>query len=361
MSTEKTMNWDWEKLQQQQKSRRPGGPDGGGGAPPQMDELFNKFKNMKFSMGPVLIIAAILLILISSTMIYKVEQREVGVIQRFGKYVRTTYPGLHFKLPRGIETLHIVNVDEHRPMGFGLSTTQPEKSLFSRSQAPSNAYDESLMLTGDLNVAVVPWVVQYNIKDPILFLFRVHESEILLRDLAEATMRLVVGDRSINEVILVREEIATECRNLLQKELDAAETGIQVAALELGKTNVPPKVQPSFNAVNKAEQEKETMIFTARKEYNQAIPAAMGEAEKTVLNAEGYALDRINRAEGDAAKFLALYQEYSKARDVTRRRLYLETMKEVLPKLGKKYLIDEDQKNVLPLLNLETGNKGVTK
>lgn len=370
MSTEKTMNWDWEKLSQQQKSRRPGGPggpggpsgsDGGGGVPPQMDELFNKFKNIKFSMGPALIIGAILLLLLGSTMVYKVEQREVGVVQRFGKYVRTTYPGLHFKLPRGIETLHIVNVDEHRPMGFGLSTAaQPEKSLFSRSQAPSNAYDESLMLTGDLNVAVVPWVVQYNIKDPILFLFRVNEAEVLLRDLAEATMRLVVGDRSINEVILVREEIASECRNLLQKELDAAETGIYVAALELGKTNVPPKVQPSFNAVNKAEQEKETMIFTARKEYNQAIPAAMGEAEKTILNAEGYALDRVNRAEGDATKFLALYREYSKAKDVTRRRLYLETMKEVLPKLGKKYLIDEDQKNVLPLLNLEN-NKGGTK
>ncbi|MFZ5563856.1 MAG: FtsH protease activity modulator HflK [Thermodesulfobacteriota bacterium] len=354
------MNWDWEKLSQQQKSRRPGGPEGGG-VPPQMDELVNKIKNMKFSAGPLLIIGAILLLLIGSTMVYKVEQREVGVIQRFGKYVRTTYPGLHFKLPMGIEALHIVNVEEHRPMGFGLSTAQPEKTLFSRNQAPSNAYDESLMLTGDLNVAIVPWVVQYNIKDPTLFLFRVHEAEVLLRDLAEATMRLVVGDRSINEVILVREEIASECRNLLQKELDDAETGIHVAALELGKTNVPPKVQPSFNAVNKAEQEKETMIFNARKEYNQAIPAAMGEAEKTIRNAEGYALDRVNRAEGDADKFLALYREYTKARDVTRRRLYLETMKEVLPKLGKKYLIDEDQKNVLPLLNLETGNKGGTK
>lgn len=366
MDTGKTMNWDWEKLQQQQKSRRPSGPGPSGGGngrtPPQMDELINKFKTMKFSIGPVLIIVVILAILLGSTMVYTVEQREVGVVQRFGKYVRTTYPGLHFKLPMGIETLHIVNVDEHRSAGFGLSTAQPDKGMFSaRPAAPSSVYDESLMLTGDLNVGIVPWVVQYNIKDPIRFLFRVHEPEILLKDLSEATMRLVVGDRSINEVLLIREEIASECRTRLQQELDDAETGIQVTALELGKTNVPPKVQPSFNAVNKAEQEKETMIFTARKEYNQAIPAAMGEAKKTILAAEGYALDRVNRAEGDAAKFLSLYKEYAKAKDVTRRRLYLETMKDVLPKLGKKYLIDEDQKNVLPLLNLETGNRGVTK
>lgn len=360
----KTMNWDWEKLQQQHKNRKPGMGGGGKTPPPQFDDLLNRFKNIKFPMGPALLVVLVILIIAGVTMVYKVDQREVGVIQRFGRYVRVTYPGLHFKLPLGIETLHIVNVDESRRVEFGLSSPASirERSLFSsRKQLPSGGYNESLMLTGDLNVVVVPWVVQYNIKEPIKFLFKVHEPEMLLRDLAEATMRLVVGDRSVNEVILMRDEIASEARKLLQKNLDDAQTGIRLTALELGKTNVPPRVQPSFNAVNKAEQEKETMIFNARKEYNKAIPAAQGDAEKTIREAEGYALDRINRARGDASRFLALYKEYEKAKDVTRRRLYLETMKKVLPKLGKKYLIDEDQKNVLPLLNLKNGDGGVVK
>jgi len=171
---------------------------------------------------------------------------------------------------------------------------------------------------------------------------------------------LVVGDRSVNEVINEREEIATQCREVLQKELDNSKTGIRPVNLELKKTNVPPKVQPSFNAVNKAEQEKETMILTARKDYNQAIPAAKGEAERTIRAAEGYALDRINRAEGEASKFTALYNEYAKAKDVTKRRLYLEMFIDVFPKLGQKYLIDSSQKNFLPLLNIES-KKGVTK
>jgi len=350
MDNGKTMNWDWEKLQQQQKKRSGQRPEGGGHGgnggtpPPQMDDIINKFKDFKFSIWPVLMVA-----FFGSSMVYKVEEREVGVVRRFGKFLKTTNPGLHFKLPTGIDTKDIVNVEDYRRAIFGLTASQS----YSNVRTQVSPYDESLMLTGDLNVAVVPWVVQYNIKDPVDFLFKVDEAEMLLRDLAEASMRLVVGDRSVNEVLFDRQEIASECRDLLQKELVDAETGIRVTGLELKKTNVPPKVQPSFNAVNKAEQEKETMIFTAKRDYNQAIPAAMGEAKKTILVAEGYALDRVNRAEGDAAKFLALYEEYAKAKDVTRRRLYLEMAKEVFPKLGKKYIIDEDQKGLLPLLNLE--------
>ncbi len=352
------MNWDWEKLQQQQKKRSgqrsdDGGHGGNGGMPPQMDDMMNKLKDFNFSWLPILLIVlAILAVFFVSTMAYKVEEREVGVIRRFGEHIKTTYPGLHFKLPKGIDTLNIVNVEDYRREVFGLT----EVTSYSTNRAQVSQYDESLMLTGDLNVAVVPWVVQYNIKDPVKFLFKVEGAEMLLRDLAEASMRLIVGDRSVNEVLFEREEIASECRKLLQKELKDAETGIRITNLELKKTNVPPKVQPSFNEVNKAEQEKETMIFTARKEYNQAIPAAKGEAEKMIRVAEGYALDRINRAEGDAAKFLALYEEYSKAKDVTRRRLYLEMAKDVFPKLGKKYIIDPDQKGLLPLLNLENKN-----
>jgi membrane protease subunit HflK len=165
-------------------------------------------------------------------------------------------------------------------------------------------------------------------------------------------MRLVVGDRSINEVISKREEIADQARGLLQKDLDEAETGINVVTIEMKKTNVPAPVQPSFNEVNQAVQEKERMIYQAREEYNKAIPAAKGNAEKTIKAAEGYALDRVNRAEGDASRFVAQYKEYAKARDLTRRRLYLESLKDLFPKLGKKYIIDADQKNLLPLLNL---------
>ena len=208
------------------------------------------------------------------------------------------------------------------------------------------------MLTGDLNVAVVPWIVQYRIKDPYNFLFKVRDVRRLLQDMSEASMRLVVGDRSINEVITKREEIAVEARGVLQKELDLAESGIQVVTIEMKKTNVPKPVQPSFNEVNQATQEKEEMIYQAKEDYNKAIPAARGEAERTIRAAEGYALDRVNRADGDASRFKALYTEYAKAKDITKRRIYLEKMKELYPKLGKKFVIDADQKNVLPLLNL---------
>jgi membrane protease subunit HflK len=163
----------------------------------------------------------------------------------------------------------------------------------------------------------------------------------------------VVGDRSINEVLTERLPIADQAKQRLQKALDEAESGLSVVNVELKNTNVPEPVQSSFNEVNQALQEKEKMIYEARKAYNKVIPAAKGEAQKTISQAEGYALDRVNKARGDSSRFVALYQEYARSRDVTRRRLYLETIKEVLPKLGAKYVIDEEQKGVLPLLNLE--------
>jgi membrane protease subunit HflK len=208
------------------------------------------------------------------------------------------------------------------------------------------------MLTGDLNVAVVPWIVQYRIKDSYNYLFKVKDVKGLLRDLSEASMRLVVGDRSINEVITKRSEIADKAEEVLQAELDKAETGLLLVNVELKRTNVPIPVQASFNEVNQAIQDKEKVIYQAREDYNKAVPEARGEAERTIRTAEGYALDRINRAKGDATRFSALYTEYVKAKDVTRRRLYLETLKDLLPKLGPKYIIDSSQKNLLPFLNL---------
>ncbi|MGD2271451.1 MAG: FtsH protease activity modulator HflK [Desulfobacterales bacterium] len=339
------MSWDWEKLKEQQKFRS----GGGSGGPPPMDEIINKIKRFKLPGGPLIVIIIILLILGSST-VYTIDQDQVGIVQLFGRYVRTTQPGLNFKLPIGIEKVTKVNVKGVRTEEFGFSSARPGGRT--RFMTGSETGNVTLMLTGDLNVAVVPWIVQYRVKNPYNWLFKVRDVRRILIDMSEATMRLVVGDRSINEVINKRDEIAVEARGLLQQELDNAETGIHIVTIEMKKTNVPSPVQPSFNEVNQAVQEKEQMIYQAREDYNKAIPTARGEAERTIRAAEGYALDRVNRAQGDAARFTALYREYVKAQDVTKRRLYLETLRDLFPKLGPKYIIDSEQKNLLPLLNL---------
>jgi len=342
------MNWDWEKLKQQQQGKAP--------VPPQMDEIIQKFKKIKLPGGSLLVLI-ILLVFIGSSTFYTVGVDEVGVIQRFGRFVRLSQPGLNFKLPAGIEKVTKVKVRRVYKEEFGFRTVTPGKrSVFSSSTEDANV---SLMLTGDLNVAVVPWIVQYRIKDPYNYLFKVRDIRMLLTDMSEAAMRLVVGDRSINEVISKRDEIAMEAKRLLQVELDKAESGIYISTIEMKKTNVPAPVQPSFNEVNQATQEREKLIYQAKEDYNKEIPAARGEAERTIKAAEGYALARVNRAKGDAARFIAQYKEYASAKDVTKRRLYLETLKDLFPKLGPKYIIDSDQKNFLPLLNL--GKPGTQK
>ena len=342
------MAWDWDKLQQQKK-RVSGGASG---APPSMEEVFEKIKGVrkKFPGGTWLIIVVVILLFFGSSCFYTVAVDEVGVIQRFGKYVRTTQPGLNFKLPRGIEKVTKVKVKYVFKEEFGFRTLKA--GVRTRYASSSSYINESLMLTGDLNVALVPWIVQYRIKNPFNYLFKVRNVRATFRDLAESSMRLVVGDSSVNEVISKREEIAIKAKHLLQKVLDEAQTGIKVVTVEMKKTNVPEPVQPSFNEVNQAVQEKERMIYQAKEAYNKVIPAAKGNAEKTIKAAEGYALDRVNRAKGDAARFLDQYNAYTKAENVTRRRLYLEAMEKILPKLGNKYIVDAEQKNLLPLLTL---------
>jgi len=342
------MAWDWDKLQKQRK----GGSGGKPGDPPGIDEIFDKIRaaGIKLPGGIWLIIIAVILIFLGSSSWYTVGVNEVGVVQQFGRHVRTTSPGFNLKWPAGIEKVTKVKVDYVYKEEFGFRTVRP--GIRTRYATGAGYEGESLMLTGDLNVALVPWIVQYRVKDPDKYLFKVHNVRATLRDLAESTMRLVVGDRSINEVISKREEIASGAQVLLQKELDEAETGIKVTTIEMKKTNVPEPVQASFNEVNQAIQQKEKMIYQAKEAYNKVIPAAKGNAEKTIKAAEGYALDRVNRAKGDAARFLSLYAEYDKARDITRRRLYLESILEIFPKLGSKYIVDADQKNLLPLLNL---------
>lgn len=350
------MAWDWDKLQQQKKTKSGGSGSGSGGgsdgeSSPQLDEVLEKIKDLKGRIGGSWIIIVIFLIFILGwNTIYKIDPDEVGVIQRFGKHVRTTYPGLHIKWPRGVEKLTKVPVQKIQREEFGFRTL--EAGVRTRYASGANYLKESLMLTGDLNVAVVPWVVQYNIKDAAQYLFKVRNVNTTLRDLSESTMRLVVGDRSIDEVINKRDEIARQAMAFLQNELDEAETGINVTTIEMQKTNVPEPVQPSWNEVNQAEQEREKLIEQAWAKKNTIIPQAKGQAEKTIKEAEGYSLDRTNRAKGDASRFDSLYEEYAKAKDVTRRRLYLEALRDILPKLGDKYIVDADQKNLLPLLNL---------
>ena len=330
---------------------------GDGGLPPEIEKIFKSitsfFKGGRFNI--LIIIAAVILAWIAFSSAYTVGVDEVGVIQRFGKYVRTTMPGLHFKLPRGLETLTKVKVKYVYTEEFGLRTL---RAGIKTEYASGKRYlSESLMLTGDLNTAIVPWIVQFRVDDPYKFLFKVRNVRLTLRDLSESSMRLVVGDRSVNEVISKRKEIADEVRIKLQITLNDAETGIKIVNVELKKTNVPEPVQASFNEVNQAVQEKEKLIYQAKEEYNKIIPKAKGEAEQTIKAAEGYAMDRVNRAKGDASRFLSLFEEYAKAKDVTRRRLYLESMSVVLPKLGNKYIIDPEQKGILPLLNLGKGGE----
>ncbi len=317
--------------------------------PPQMEDLLDKFKGFKFS-GIFFVIVIVLVAVVGASTVFTIGRSEVGVIQRFGKYNRLVQPGLNFKMPAGIEKVTKVNVRQVETEEFGFKTYSGRDAY--RASAESSKQEVSLMLTGDLNVAVVPWIVQYRRADPRAYLFNVKDVRSLLRHMSEATMRIVVGDRSINEVISSRAEIASAAKEMLQKEMDNAKAGISIVNIEMKKTNVPEQVQASFNEVNQAIQEKEQTIYKAREEYNKAIPLARGEAKRVVKDAEGYSIDRVNRALGDAAKFKAIYDEYVQAKDVTRKRMYLEAMLEVLPKLEDKYIIDSDQKNLLPFVNM---------
>src|SRR5262245_54203673 len=304
------------------------------------------------------ILLAALALLLLFTGYYQVEPDEVGVVQRFGKYVRTTEPGPHLKIPFGIETVTKVPVQRQLKEEFGFETTR--SSVRSQFRTTPEQTQESSMLTGDLNVAVVEWIVQYRIKDPKLWLFHLREPRQTFRDMSEAAMRKVVGDHSVDEVLTIgRESIALQAREELQRLCDLYRNGIEVQQLVLQDVNPPDPVKPAFNEVNQAIQEKERAINEAWAEYNKAVPRAKGEAEQAVRAAEGYALERVNNAEGDARRFEALYEEYRKAPGVTRRRLYLETMAQVLPRLGRKLPVDDKARGVLPLLNLEPDRKEV--
>ncbi len=303
------------------------------------------------------VVLALLALIFVFTGFYTVDPEELGIVTRFGKYVRSTSPGLHFKVPLGVERVQKVPVQRQLKEEFGFRTVTPDV----RSQFVTEGLDqESNMLTGDLNAAVVEWVVQYRIVDPYKYLFRVREVRETFRAMTEATMRYVVGDRTVNEILTVgRAEAATLVEQELQRLCDQYETGIKVDQVVLQDVNPPDPVKPSFNEVNQAQQEREKLINQAQSEYNQVVPRAAGEAQQTVQQAEGYALDRVNRARGDAARFRAYFDAYQQAPDVTRRRIYLETMGQTLPKVPRKVVVDKDVRGILPLLNLDSGRIGV--
>ncbi|MCJ7643249.1 MAG: FtsH protease activity modulator HflK [Candidatus Aminicenantes bacterium] len=297
------------------------------------------------------VIIGIVAIVLLYGSVYQISPEEMGVILRFGKYSRTTEPGLHFKLPLGIETMTRVPVQRQLKLEFGFRTSKPGI----QSEYISNAatQSESVMLTGDLNVVVTEWIVQYKIKDPYKFLFKMREATTTFRGMTEAVVRRIVGDNSVDEVITVgRARIANEAKDALQQLCDAYEIGIDVNQLIFQDVNPPDLVKPSFNDVNEALQEKERKINEAWSEYNREIPKATGEADQMLRASEGYATERVNNSLGDANRFTSIYREYAKAPAVTRKRLYLETLNEVLPKLTKKIIIDQSLKGVLPLLNL---------
>jgi modulator of FtsH protease HflK len=307
--------------------------------------------NISFKSIRLIIIGVLALIFLWSSW-FTISPEEVGVILRFGKYSRTVDPGLNFKIPFGIEDMIRVPVKRQLKEEFGFKTEEAGiRTVYARG---GNFKSESLMLTGDLNAAQVEWIVQYRISDPYLFLFKVRNARQTLRDVTEAVMREIVGDRTVNEIITIgRQEIEVTVLEQLQEMLKQYETGIKVDQVILQDVNPPDEVKASFNEVNQAEQEKEKLINQARSEYNKVIPKASGEAKQQIEEAKGYALERVNHAKGEASRFSSLYGEYAKAREVTRQRMYLETMDEVLSKVGKKLITDDKASGILPLFNFE--------
>jgi len=301
----------------------------------------------------ILVAAIIVAIIVAWTAYYAVPSDSVAVVQRFGKYLKVVPPGLHFKLPLGIDQTRTVPVKRQLKQEFGFATAGATDPY--QSSRPRDAKRETQMVTGDLNAALVEWVVQYRISDPVKFLFEVREPSETLRYVSESVMREVVGDRTVDEVITIgRQEIESEALNKMQALSSKYIMGISIDQVQLKNINPPEPVQESFNEVNQAQQEKEKLINEARRDYNKVIPLAEGEKDQRIREADGYRLKRINEAEGDVARFNALLAEYTKAPEVTRRRIYVETLQEVLPGLRSKFIIDENSRSILPLLNLDS-------
>lgn len=300
-------------------------------------------------LGPLPFLIALLLLVGIFTSVFTVAADSVGVVLRFGKYHGKVDPGLRFKLPFGIDKVHIVPVERQLTLEFGFSSGNRTNPF----QASNEAQMERNMVTGDLNAAEVSWVVQYRISDPFQYLFRMRSPEETLRYASESVMREVIGDRTVDEVITIgRQDVEFQALSTLQDVVTRYEMGLQIDQIQLRDVQPPEPVKPSFDAVSQAQQEQQRLINEARREYERVIPRAAGEADQRISEAEGYAIQRVNESTGDANRFIALYAAYRSAPEVTRRRLYLETMQELMGQLGPKVILDEDNQQLLPLLNL---------
>jgi membrane protease subunit HflK len=354
-------------MPQQNGNNSPFGPRGSGVNPiAELEELLrqgqDRLKKIMQSGGPrgvIIIVILALAGLLAWTSYYTVPSDSVAVVQRFGKYLKNVPPGLHFKLPLGIDAATIVPVKRQLKQEFGFTTPGASDPYQGPLGGQQESKRETEMVTGDLNAALVEWVLQYRISDPVKFLFEVREPSETLRYVSESVMREVVGDRTVDEVITIgRQEIETEALTKMQTLSTKYAMGISIDQVQLKNINPPQPVQESFNEVNQAQQEKEKLINEARRDYNKVIPLAEGEKDQRIREADGYRLKRINEAEGDVARFSALFAEYSKAPEVTRRRIYIETLQDVMPRISSKIIIDEQARSILPLLNLDSQKGG---
>lgn len=315
--------------------------------------LVSFFKNIR------LIALAIIIIILAFSSVFQIEAEEVGIITRFGKFDRIVEPGLNIKIPFA-ENIDKVPVERQQKLEFGFRTV--EAGVNTKYSRGGGTVEEALMLTGDLNLADVEWVVQYRIDNPYNYLFKVRTPESTMRDISESAMRQIVGDRTVNEVLTIgRAEIGGALKVLMQQVCNEYSLGVKIEQVVLQDVNPPEEVKPAFNEVNEAQQQKETLINNAKSEYNKVIPKAKGQAEETIQKAQGYATERVNRAKGEIARFDDLYLQYIKYPEVTRKRIYLETMAAVVPKMGNMIITDENGGNVLPLLNMKLNDQNGTR
>lgn len=302
------------------------------------------------------LLVAILLVFGIYSSFYKVDTEETAVILRTGKFVGYAESGLHFKLPFGIDRVYLVKTGRVFKEEFGFRTVQPGERT---SYTKSGLEEESLTLTGDLNVSDVEWIVQFQVIDPYKYIFQLKNPVETIRDISEAMVRRVIGNSNVTQVLTTeRAMLAARIQEDVQGILNEYDIGVRVVTVKFQDVTPPDPVKKAFNEVNEAEQQKESMILQAREQFNREVPRARGEAKSTIEEAEGYAIERINMARGETNRFEALLLEYSKAPEVTRQRIFLETMEEVLPRLDEIYMMDDAGGNLLPLLPMRSERRG---
>lgn len=328
-------------------SGQPPGEEGGqtpaGGPPPGLFSGIGKL---------LVIILIVIVVQVVYSSFYTIKPGERGVVLRFGKYSKTAPPGLNFKIPL-VDTVSKVDIETVRKEEFGFRTKVPgRQTVYSKE-----GYDpESLMLTADKNVIDVEWIVQYKVRDPFNFLFKVVDVRQAVRDASETTIRRIVGNMDFDYVLSNREVLAGMTSNEIQKKLDSYEAGVDIVTVQLQDVNPPDAVKPAFNEVNEADQDMKRLVNEAEEAYNKVIPKASGDAKKIVEEARGYAIQRVNDSKGETIRFLDIMKEYQDAKDVTRQRIYLETLRDVLPTIKNIYVIDKEQQSILPFLDI-SGSK----